>query len=303
MFWPATLLALAFCVCYFAIDPQATWFGYGALEPRPRDDPRTGPAADRARRHPLGQQADGRPRDHRVPPPGGLQRRGPRGGDRRLQDRRRRVRLRSPYPRPQQPAGRARRARAARRRAAARPGAAARRLRSTTPSGARASGSSTTSPARRSSPADIELGQLVNAEPALFFPQQEPNGKVIPAKYDGTALNDAEGQGRGHPGPDAARGHPPDQAARRTGATTASSATPRSAPMSAARSACGSNRPTTCCARATSRRSTWPTAAGSSSARRRGHCRSSPIGLDSEGYLIAMHDFNEPVGPSFWERG
>jgi ubiquinol-cytochrome c reductase iron-sulfur subunit len=28
-----------------------------------------------------------------------------------------------------------------------------------------------------------------------------------------------------------------------------------------------------------------------------------PIGVDSEGYLIATSDFTEPVGPSFWERG
>jgi ubiquinol-cytochrome c reductase iron-sulfur subunit len=28
-----------------------------------------------------------------------------------------------------------------------------------------------------------------------------------------------------------------------------------------------------------------------------------PMGLDSEGYLIATSDFHEPVGPSFWERG
>lgn len=28
-----------------------------------------------------------------------------------------------------------------------------------------------------------------------------------------------------------------------------------------------------------------------------------PIGVDSEGYLIAKSDFTEPVGPSFWERG
>jgi quinol---cytochrome c reductase iron-sulfur subunit len=28
-----------------------------------------------------------------------------------------------------------------------------------------------------------------------------------------------------------------------------------------------------------------------------------PMGVDSEGYLIATHDFHEPVGPSFWERG
>ncbi|HBJ72743.1 MAG TPA: ubiquinol-cytochrome C reductase [Actinobacteria bacterium] len=27
-----------------------------------------------------------------------------------------------------------------------------------------------------------------------------------------------------------------------------------------------------------------------------------PIGVDSEGYLIAMDDFSEPIGPSFWER-
>ena len=27
-----------------------------------------------------------------------------------------------------------------------------------------------------------------------------------------------------------------------------------------------------------------------------------PIGVDSEGYLIALGDFQEPVGPSFWER-
>jgi ubiquinol-cytochrome c reductase iron-sulfur subunit len=28
-----------------------------------------------------------------------------------------------------------------------------------------------------------------------------------------------------------------------------------------------------------------------------------PIALDAEGYLVAQSDFEEPVGPSFWERG
>ena len=28
-----------------------------------------------------------------------------------------------------------------------------------------------------------------------------------------------------------------------------------------------------------------------------------PITVDSEGYLVARSDFEEPVGPSFWERG
>ena len=27
-----------------------------------------------------------------------------------------------------------------------------------------------------------------------------------------------------------------------------------------------------------------------------------PIAVDDEGYLIATSDFEEPVGPSFWER-
>lgn len=28
-----------------------------------------------------------------------------------------------------------------------------------------------------------------------------------------------------------------------------------------------------------------------------------PLGVDEEGYLVALSDFQEPVGPSFWERG
>ena len=28
-----------------------------------------------------------------------------------------------------------------------------------------------------------------------------------------------------------------------------------------------------------------------------------PMGLDQEGYLVALSDFEEPVGPSYWERG
>ena len=27
-----------------------------------------------------------------------------------------------------------------------------------------------------------------------------------------------------------------------------------------------------------------------------------PLAVDDEGYLVAQDDFNEPVGPSFWER-
>ncbi|MGY9080215.1 MAG: ubiquinol-cytochrome C reductase, partial [Candidatus Nanopelagicales bacterium] len=27
-----------------------------------------------------------------------------------------------------------------------------------------------------------------------------------------------------------------------------------------------------------------------------------PISVDEEGYLVAVEDFSQPVGPSFWER-
>ena len=28
-----------------------------------------------------------------------------------------------------------------------------------------------------------------------------------------------------------------------------------------------------------------------------------PIGVDEDGYLIALGDFPEPIGPGFWDRG
>jgi ubiquinol-cytochrome c reductase iron-sulfur subunit len=28
-----------------------------------------------------------------------------------------------------------------------------------------------------------------------------------------------------------------------------------------------------------------------------------PLGVDDEGYLVSTKDFQEPIGPSFWERG
>ena len=112
-------------------------------------------------------------------------------------------------------------------------------------------------------PADLEVGQLVNAEPEALFEEDEHGERVI---HGTEAL-----QAKSKAAVIVVRMRPEDirrPRAARTGASTASSATPRSAPTSAARSACGSSRRTTCCARATSRRSTSPTAARSSSAPR-----------------------------------
>ena len=88
----------------------------------------------------------------------------------------------------------------------------------------------------------------------------------------------------------------------RTGTSAASSATPRSAPTSAARSACGSSRPTTCSAPATSRPSTWVTPAWWSSDPAARSLPQLPITIDAEGYLVARSGFTVPTGPSYFER-
>jgi ubiquinol-cytochrome c reductase iron-sulfur subunit len=28
-----------------------------------------------------------------------------------------------------------------------------------------------------------------------------------------------------------------------------------------------------------------------------------PLAVDEEGYLVSRDDFQEPIGPSYWERG
>ena len=111
-----------------------------------------------------------------------------------------------------------------------------------------------------------------------------------------------EGQGRDHHRPDGPRRHHPGSRAARSGPSTASSATRRSAPTWVARSPSTSAPPTTCCARATSRPSTSPTTPRSSSVRLPAPSPSCPLAVDDEGYLVAQSDFNEPIGASYWER-
>jgi ubiquinol-cytochrome c reductase iron-sulfur subunit len=151
-------------------------------------------------------------------------------------------------------------------------------------------------------PADIELGQLVNAEPALFFPQQGPNGKVIPARYDGTALNDEKAKAAVI----LVRMLPEDIHPIKSQASWgydgilcySKICTHVGCPISLWEQQthhllCPCHQSTFDLAH--SGRVIFGPAA-----------RSLPqlnIGLDSEGYLIALHDFYVPVGPSFWERG
>ena len=83
---------------------------------------------------------------------------------------------------------------------------------------------------------DLEIGDLVNAEPEIIFADQDDA-----AGRRGHPAAGRQGQGRGDPRPDGARATSCRRRTARTGRSTASSATPRSAPTSAARSRCTSS--------------------------------------------------------------
>jgi quinol---cytochrome c reductase iron-sulfur subunit len=151
-------------------------------------------------------------------------------------------------------------------------------------------------------PQDIEIGQLVNAEPAVFFPHEGPNGKVVPATYTGYELHDQMAKAavilvRMQP----TDIHPPKGRENwgYNGILCYSKiCTHVGCPISlwehqTHHLLCPCHQ------------STFDLAHGGRvifgpAAR---NLPQLPIGLDADGYLIAMHDFYEPVGPSFWERG
>ena len=72
MFIIAALLAVAFCVCYFAIDPTATLFGYGAQNLAFGLTLGLSLLLIGVGAEPVGQEADERRGDHRAPPLGRL---------------------------------------------------------------------------------------------------------------------------------------------------------------------------------------------------------------------------------------
>ena len=84
-----------------------------------------------------------------------------------------------------------------------RPGNARSRQARPAPSGSRACASCATSSARPIMASELEIGDLVNAEPEAIFPTEE-NGYP---ELEGADAPGREGQGRGHPRPDGARRH------------------------------------------------------------------------------------------------
>jgi ubiquinol-cytochrome c reductase iron-sulfur subunit len=87
----------------------------------------------------------------------------------------------------------------------------------------------------------------------------------------------------------------------RPGGRTATSPTPRSARTSVVRSDSTSKSCNSLSARATSRCSTSPTAPSRSSVRLRDRCRSCRSTSTPRG-TCAQDDYDQPVGPGFWER-
>ena len=151
-------------------------------------------------------------------------------------------------------------------------------------------------------PSQMEVGQLVNAEPSVFFPQVGPDGEVEEAKFHGTALLNAKAKAAVilvRMNPDDITPYP-DRANWGVNGILCYSkiCTHVGCPISlweqqTHQLLCPCHQSTFDLA--DNGKVVFGPAARS--------LPQLPLGLDEEGFLIAMSDFHEPVGPSYWERG
>jgi ubiquinol-cytochrome c reductase iron-sulfur subunit len=151
-------------------------------------------------------------------------------------------------------------------------------------------------------PEEIEIGQLINAEPALFFQETAPDGTVTPAQYEGTDL----------------------QVQKVKAAVIVVRMQPDDITPYPSRKDWGIDGIlcySKICTHVGCPISLWeqqtyhllcPCHQSTFDLANNGKVLFGPaaralpqlhLGVDKQGYLIAMSDFNEPVGPSFWERG
>ncbi len=150
-------------------------------------------------------------------------------------------------------------------------------------------------------PGDVELGQLVNAEPEVFFAHQGPNGKMLPPEYEGTELNTQKAKAavivvRMQPS-DIRSAHE-----RSWGVDGIVCFSKICTHVGCAISLWEDQTHQLLCP---CHQSTFDLANDGEvvfgpAAR---PLPQLPIKVDGEGYLVAQSDFHEPVGPSFWERG
>jgi ubiquinol-cytochrome c reductase iron-sulfur subunit len=151
-------------------------------------------------------------------------------------------------------------------------------------------------------PSDMQIGQLVNAEPAVFFPQVGPHGKVIPSRYEGVELQDAKAKAAVilvRMQPDDIHPYPARRDWGIDGILCFSKiCTHLGCPISLWEH--DTHNLLCPCHQSTFDLADNGTVVFGPAAR---SLPQLPIGLDGEGYIIATHGFYEPVGPSFWERG
>ena len=151
-------------------------------------------------------------------------------------------------------------------------------------------------------PADMQVGELINAEPGVFFEHEGPNGEIVPSQYEGAELNNAKAKAavivvRMHP--DDITPLPYRENWGVEGILCYSKiCTHLGCPISlweqqTQNVLCPCHQSTF--ALADNGKVLFGPASRS--------LPQLPLGVDEEGYLIAMSDFLEPVGPSYWERG
>jgi ubiquinol-cytochrome c reductase iron-sulfur subunit len=151
-------------------------------------------------------------------------------------------------------------------------------------------------------PDDVEIGQLINAEPSLFFEEEGPDGEIIEPEYEGTDL----------------------QVQKTKAAVIVVRMPPEDITPEPSRADWGVQGIlcySKICTHVGCPISLWeqqthmllcPCHQSTFDLADNGKVVFGPaaralpqlhLGTDDEGYLIAMSDFDEPVGPSFWERG
>lgn len=151
-------------------------------------------------------------------------------------------------------------------------------------------------------PGDLRIGQLVNGEPGLFFEQVGPDGQTIPPEYEGSQLLIEEAKAAVI----VVRMRPEDITPVKGRETWgidgilcfSKICTHVGCPISLWEQ---QTHQLLC----PCHQSTFNLAAGGRvdfgpAAR---SLPQLPLMLDDEGYIVAVSDFQEPVGPSFWERG
>ena len=149
---------------------------------------------------------------------------------------------------------------------------------------------------------DVQIGQLVNGEPAVFYPGEGHGAEAAESKYVGATLQEAKAKAAVilvRMQPDEIHPYPQRADWGVEGILCYSKICPHvGCPV-------GLYEQQTHLALCPCHQSTFDLANNGvvvfgPAAR---SLPQLPLGVDEEGYLIAMSDFHEPVGPSYWERG